>query len=169
MMLYQKWLSSAYDKKNKLVKKCWDVYIPLEKAVYQELLKEKTNHIEGTVSELAERFHMKPEYIAGFLDGINEALDKPMEIKDLTEDSMVNADYSFERLYKKMVEFRAEELCKLPEWDSIFDEETRLKMYKEQRGSTTIRKDAKISRNDPCPCGSGKKYKNCCGARKESA
>ena len=25
------------------------------------------------------------------------------------------------------------------------------------------RKEAKIGRNDPCPCGSGKKYKNCCG------
>jgi len=24
-------------------------------------------------------------------------------------------------------------------------------------------KKAKIGRNDPCPCGSGKKYKNCCG------
>jgi len=23
----------------------------------------------------------------------------------------------------------------------------------------------KVSRNDPCPCGSGKKYKNCCGAQ----
>ena len=21
----------------------------------------------------------------------------------------------------------------------------------------------KVGRNDPCPCGSGKKYKNCCG------
>ena len=26
-----------------------------------------------------------------------------------------------------------------------------------------VRKGAKIGRNDPCPCGSGKKYKNCCG------
>ena len=24
--------------------------------------------------------------------------------------------------------------------------------------------DAKVGRNDPCPCGSGKKYKKCCGA-----
>ena len=24
----------------------------------------------------------------------------------------------------------------------------------------------KIGRNDPCPCGSGKKYKNCCGRNK---
>jgi preprotein translocase subunit SecA len=28
----------------------------------------------------------------------------------------------------------------------------------------TLRKEApKAGRNDPCPCGSGKKYKNCCG------
>ncbi len=26
-----------------------------------------------------------------------------------------------------------------------------------------LRKEAKIGRNDPCPCGSGKKYKQCCG------
>jgi preprotein translocase subunit SecA len=27
-----------------------------------------------------------------------------------------------------------------------------------------VRNAAKIGRNDPCPCGSGKKYKKCCGA-----
>ncbi len=26
-----------------------------------------------------------------------------------------------------------------------------------------IAKEQKIGRNDPCPCGSGKKYKHCCG------
>jgi preprotein translocase subunit SecA len=32
--------------------------------------------------------------------------------------------------------------------------------------SRTVRKtaDQKVGRNDPCPCGSGKKYKKCCGA-----
>ncbi|MGQ9733412.1 MAG: SEC-C metal-binding domain-containing protein, partial [Candidatus Zipacnadales bacterium] len=25
-------------------------------------------------------------------------------------------------------------------------------------------KGRKVGRNDPCPCGSGKKYKKCCGA-----
>jgi preprotein translocase subunit SecA len=29
---------------------------------------------------------------------------------------------------------------------------------------TVTRTDKKVGRNDPCPCGSGKKYKNCCGA-----
>ena len=30
----------------------------------------------------------------------------------------------------------------------------------------TIKKAEKVGRNDPCPCGSGKKYKNCCGANR---
>ena len=34
----------------------------------------------------------------------------------------------------------------------------------EQKARTPIHVDKKISRNDPCPCGSGKKYKNCHGA-----
>jgi uncharacterized protein YecA (UPF0149 family) len=28
----------------------------------------------------------------------------------------------------------------------------------------TQRTSTKVGRNDPCPCGSGKKYKKCCGA-----
>ena len=30
------------------------------------------------------------------------------------------------------------------------------------RGPDLTRPSAKIGRNDPCPCGSGKKYKHCC-------
>ena len=30
-------------------------------------------------------------------------------------------------------------------------------------GKTVVRKDKKVGRNDPCPCGSGKKFKKCCG------
>ena len=28
---------------------------------------------------------------------------------------------------------------------------------------TFVRGEVKVGRNDPCPCGSGKKYKKCCG------
>ena len=31
---------------------------------------------------------------------------------------------------------------------------------------TVVNKEKKVGRNDPCPCGSGKKYKKCCGANK---
>ena len=29
--------------------------------------------------------------------------------------------------------------------------------------NTYVRPEPKVGRNDPCPCGSGKKYKKCCG------
>jgi uncharacterized protein len=34
-------------------------------------------------------------------------------------------------------------------------------------GAIPVRTTPKIGRNDPCPCGSGKKYKKCCGASSE--
>ena len=34
----------------------------------------------------------------------------------------------------------------------------------EQTAKRPVKADKKVGRNDPCPCGSGKKYKNCCGA-----
>jgi uncharacterized protein YecA (UPF0149 family) len=32
------------------------------------------------------------------------------------------------------------------------------------KNPTFIRETPKVGRNEPCPCGSGKKYKKCCGA-----
>lgn len=38
-------------------------------------------------------------------------------------------------------------------------------LYRYSKKRTTVRSSAvKTGRNDPCPCGSGKKYKKCCGA-----
>lgn len=34
---------------------------------------------------------------------------------------------------------------------------------RENKPETVRRDHPKIGRNDPCPCGSGKKYKHCCG------
>ena len=34
---------------------------------------------------------------------------------------------------------------------------------KEKLKAQPKRVSVKVGRNDPCPCGSGKKYKNCCG------
>jgi preprotein translocase subunit SecA len=33
----------------------------------------------------------------------------------------------------------------------------------EKQKSKPVRSGPKVGRNDPCPCGSGKKYKQCCG------
>ena len=37
-------------------------------------------------------------------------------------------------------------------------------MQHKEVNHTPVRREQKVGRNDPCPCGSGKKYKNCCGA-----
>jgi len=41
------------------------------------------------------------------------------------------------------------------------------KILKQRRSSATVQKE-KTDRNDPCPCGSGKKYKKCCYQQKRS-
>ncbi|WP_428074442.1 SEC-C metal-binding domain-containing protein [Candidatus Avelusimicrobium luingense] len=35
-----------------------------------------------------------------------------------------------------------------------------------QKVETVVHEGPRVGRNDPCPCGSGKKYKKCCGADK---
>jgi preprotein translocase subunit SecA len=45
-------------------------------------------------------------------------------------------------------------------------EPTSTNMDTQAANKTVVNKDKKVGRNDPCPCGSGKKYKKCCGANK---
>ena len=134
-----------------------------EKDIYAELLKNPDELVRGTVKELAEKFGVDIMTMTGFLDGINDSLKAPNPIEEMEEDTVVNLGFDKALLYKNMVAADADWLYGLEEWNDIFDEETRKKLYKEQKSSTTIVKEAKIYPNDPCPCGSGKKYKKCCG------
>lgn len=43
------------------------------------------------------------------------------------------------------------------------DQKEKFKEFKNKKRSGKIVKRIKIGRNEPCPCGSGKKYKKCCG------
>lgn len=164
MSLYENWMNKAFSKEGRSVDAIWDSYLPKEQKIYEYILGQKVTKVEGTVQELADRFSMTAEEIVAFIDGINDVLPTPLEMSELTEESAVVLDIDFERLFKKMVEYHADHLVALPQWDGIFDENTRRKFTREQKLSRTIIKGEKIGRNDPCPCGSGKKYKKCCGA-----
>lgn len=48
-------------------------------------------------------------------------------------------------------------------WKQLFHEKLANVQIAWREGKFAIRKVIKIGRNDPCPCGSGKKYKRCCG------
>lgn len=166
MGLLQEWREYAYgvDINSRAGKAIWDKYFKEEKAIYEELLANPTNVVSGTVKELAEKYNMELNYMVGFLDGINESLKTPNPIEEMEENTQVTLEIDLEKLYYNMVEAKADWLYNLPAWDNLLTEERRKELYKEQKKSGTIVKEKKIGRNDPCPCGSGKKYKKCCGA-----
>ena len=167
MALLKKWRDMAYSEKaNKGdLQRLWSDYFAKEKAIYEQLLKTPDDVVEGTVKELAEKYDIDLMTMTGFLDGINDSLKEPNPIEEMEEDTRVNLGFDKELLYKNMVAAGADWLYNLEEWNDIYDEETRKQLYKEQKESTTIRKEQKIYPNDPCPCGSGKKYKKCCGRK----
>lgn len=165
MGLLQEWRDYAYDQnadKGRL-QKFWTNYFLIEKGIYEQLLTNPDEVITGTVKELAEKYEVDLQIMVGFLDGINDSLKEPNPIEEMDENTPVNLGFDKELLYKNMVDAKADWLYELPIWDDIFSEEQRKELYLEQKKSGTIVKGEKIGRNDPCPCGSGKKYKKCCG------
>lgn len=166
MALLQEWQKVAYNEntdKGKL-QKFWNDYFQLEKGIYEKLLTNPEEKVEGTVKELAETYGISVLEMTGFLDGINDSLVEANPIDTMEEDTKVNLIFDKEKLYRNMVDAKADWLYGLPQWDEIFDEETKKALYLEQKKSGTVRREGKkVGRNDPCPCGSGRKYKQCCG------
>ena len=167
MALLQQWRDMAYSETaNKGdLQRLWSAYFQKEKEIYAQLLKTPDKAVKGTVKELADKYEVDLMTMVGFLDGINDSLKKANPIAEMEEDTQVNLGFETALLYKNMVAAEADWLYYLEEWNDIFDEETRKTLYKEQKSSTTIVKEAKVYPNDPCPCGSGKKYKKCCGRK----
>ena len=145
--LLDQWRAMAYDEQadKASLQKLWIAYFQKEKEIYQQLLKNPDEEVKGTVKELADKYSVDIMTMTGFLDGINDSLKAANPIEEMGEDTEVSLAFDKELLYKNMVAAEAEEL------------------YKEQKSSTTVVKPTKMFPNYPCPCGSGKKYKKCCG------
>lgn len=166
MTLLENWRSLAYgegldDKKRD---ELWQGYFEIERGIYERILENPAEVTEGTVKELADKYGTEILIMTGFLDGISESLkgyENPLETMD--EDTKVKIEIDPEKLYYNMVEAKAEWLYELPQWDAVLSKERRKELYREQKASGTLRKEQKVYPNDPCPCGSGKKYKKCCG------
>ena len=166
MAILETWRNLAYGEglDDKERENFWAGYFTIEKGIYEKILSNPTEVIEGTVKELAEKYETEVLIMTGFLDGLNESL-KGYEnpIDTMEEDTVVKIEIDPEKLYYNMVEAKADWLYNLPMWEDILPAEKRKELYKEQKKSGTIVKGPKVGRNDPCPCGSGLKYKKCCG------
>lgn len=165
MALLEQWQKIAYNENMDQgeLQRFWQRYFLLEKGVYEQLLSNPDEAVEGTVKELADKYNLDILEMTGFLDGINDSLVTPNPIDTMEEDTKVSLAFDKANLYKNMVAAKAEWLYELPMWNDIFDEETRKALYLEQKKSGTVVVGKKVGRNESCPCGSGKKYKHCCG------
>ena len=161
MALLAQWQQYAEEKLQEQGAKFWQEYFKLETEFYKRILESKPRR--NTVEGYAKKYSVDLMSMMGFLDGINDSLKEKNDLEALEADSEVNLNYDKEQLYKNMVEAKADWLYTLPQWDKHLTEERRQELYKEQKRSKTVVKGQKVGRNDPCPCGSGKKYKKCCG------
>ena len=78
------------------------------------------------------------------------------DLRDLDESNVVDlTNATDEQMTEQMKQFE----------DRVItgDQLAQLRALYNRRPAQQVRKYAKIGRNDPCPCGSGKKYKKCCG------
>ena len=164
MSLYKQWTDMVVEYvKTKGEAAFWNEYSKVETSIYKDLLANNKDAMVGTIEELAKKYDTTVEFVMGFVDGINDSLNSGYDLETLKVTDTVDLDVNLEKLYFNMLEAKAEYLYNLPQWEAIFSVEKRKEIQKAYRESTMVRNENKIGRNDACPCGSGKKYKKCCG------
>ncbi len=142
----------------------WAAYFEKETEAYRAILVEHKGKLHGALSANAERFSMTNAEFSGFLDGINTSLTEPLALETLEADTMLDRTIDFEALYYNMHKAKASWLYELAEWDAVLPEEKRHELTRKYRAEGVfVRAERAVGRNEPCPCGSGKKYKACCG------
>ena len=163
MALLEQWQKVAYNEKADRgeLQRFWQRYFLLEKGVYEQLLTNPDEKVEGTVKELAEKYNLSVMEMTGFLDGINDSLVEANPIDTMEEDTKVNLVFDKEKLYKNMVDAKADWLYELPQWKEIFDDEKRRALFLEQKKSVTILVRAEAVRNTNTAAEDSPPYLNC--------
>ncbi len=163
MGIYKDWEDHLKSLKPQAAKKFMEDYYDREKDAYAYILANKKNRISGKASDIAAELKLTDTELAGFLDGINTSLETELDIDSVEADTELDLSILWNELYKNMHKAKADWLYGLSEWDGIFTKEEQDTLLREYRKSVQA-VSHKVGRNDPCPCGSGLKYKNCCGA-----
>ena len=159
MTLFKEWRDLIENQTEATFKNFWEEYSGAETRIYSSILDNPEEVVSGTLGELAEKYETRPVIFMGFLDGINTSLRQELDFENFDESSQVTLDIDLEKLYFNMLAADADYLYSLPQWDRLLTAEKRQEITKAYKKSKTVVKGKKIGRNDPCPCGSGKKYR----------
>ena len=164
MTLLNEWTDLIENQTQETFDAFWKEYSEAETRIYDDILSNYEEAMDGTLGELAEKYEVRPVIFMGFLDGINESIEEKNDLTDYDEDSHVHLKIVPETLFFNMLKADADYLYGLPQWEDILGKDKMIEIAREYKSSRTVRRDTpKVGRNDPCPCGSGKKYKHCCG------
>ena len=173
MSYYKTWMDKSEDASNRQEYiEYINRYYALEKVAYEKILGAYPNNEEflnGTAAELAKKLEFPKDAMdvfVGFIDGIKSSLKNGDDIDlDAIDDNYeLKRVIDYEKLYFNMRDAKADWLFTIKAWEDILTEEQINAITREYREANMAHSD-KIGRNDPCPCGSGKKYKNCCGKK----
>ena len=164
MTLFKQWRDLIENQTDATFKDFWTEYSGAETKIYSAILDKPEEKVSGKIGELAAAHDVRPVIYMGFLDGINTSLKGgEIELENLDENSEIELDIDLEKLLYNMLAADAEYLYTLPQWEEVLPADKIKEIVKAFKKSKTVVKGEKIGRNDPCPCGSGKKYKKCCG------
>ena len=164
MTLFEQWRELIENQTDETFRDFWTEYSGAETKIYSAILDKPEEKVSGKIGELAAAHDVRPVIYMGFLDGINTSLKGgEIELENLDENSEIELDIDFEKLLYNMLAADAEYLYTLPQWEEVLPADKIKESVKAFKKSKTVVKGEKIGRNDPCPCGSGKKYKKCCG------
>jgi preprotein translocase subunit SecA len=164
MTLFKQWRDLIENQTDATFRDFWTEYSGAETKIYSAILDKPEEKVAGKIGELAAAHDVRPVIYMGFLDGINTSLKGgEIELENLDENSEIELDIDFEKLLYNMLAADAEYLYTLPQWEEVLEADKIKEIVKAFKKSKTVVKGEKIGRNDPCPCGSGKKYKKCCG------
>ncbi|MDY2959619.1 MAG: SEC-C metal-binding domain-containing protein [Hornefia sp.] len=163
MNLYAEWKNLLDNQTDETFESFWKEYSDAEVTIYTHILSHSDENLKGNVKELSEKFECRTVMFEGFLDGILSSLNKTIDVQSVTEETEIEIDVDYEKLYYNMWKADAPHLYSLDPWDALLTPEKKKEIVREFKKSKIYRAPAKVGRNQPCPCGSGKKYKNCCG------
>ena len=173
MSYYKTWMDRSEDAVNQQTYVEYiNKYYAMEKNAYDLILSAYPENSELT-NDKAKALAIKlgfnddtMDIFLGFLDGIKASLNNgdALDLESVDDDTDISLDINYEKLYYNMRDAKADWLYGLKAWNKVLDDGKMKEITREYR-EANIAHSNKIGRNDPCPCGSGKKYKQCCGRK----
>ena len=173
MSYYKTWMDRSEDAVNQQTYVEYiNKYYAMEKNAYDLILSaypENSELTSGKAKALAIKLGFNDDTMdifLGFLDGIKASLNNgdTLDLESVEDDTDISLDINYEKLYYNMRDAKADWLYGLKAWNKVLDDGKMKEITREYR-EANIAHSNKIGRNDPCPCGSGKKYKQCCGRK----